>query len=58
MTKTSKARLLMQLEKELAYLDLLMELNSNNENALKSFQEQYEKAAKNLAAIRDSPTTD
>jgi hypothetical protein len=58
MTKASKARHLAQLEKELAYLDLLMDLNSENETAVKSFQEQYKKLTITLAEIRDCPTTD
>ena len=58
MTKASKARMLAFLANQLNELDVLMALNSHNADALKSFQEQYEKAAKHLAAIRDSPTTD
>jgi hypothetical protein len=58
MTKASKERMLTQMEKQLALLDLLINYNSDNESAVKSFQEQYKKLAKELAIIRDLPTTD
>jgi 4-alpha-glucanotransferase len=58
MTKASKARMLAFLAKHLDELDILMVLNLHDADALKSLQEQYEKTAKHLAIIRDTPTTD
>jgi hypothetical protein len=58
MTKASKARLLAELEKRLAYYDLLIALNMGNDAAIKSFEEEYKKDIATLTAIRDTPTTD
>ena len=58
MTKASKARMLAELEKRLAYYDLLIAYNMGNEAAVKSFEEEYKKDIALLAAIQDAPTTD
>lgn len=58
MTKASKARMLAELEKRLAYYDLLILYNIGNDAAIKSLQEEYKKDIAALAAIRDTPTTD
>jgi hypothetical protein len=58
MTKASKARMLAELEKRLAYYDLLIAFNIGNDAAIKSFEEEYKKDIATLAAIRDIPTTD
>jgi hypothetical protein len=58
MTKASKARMLAELEKRLAYYDLLIAFNIGNDAAIKSFEEEYKKDIATLAAIRDTPTTD
>jgi uncharacterized damage-inducible protein DinB len=58
MTKASKARMLAQLAKHLAYYDELILRNIDNTEAIKSFQEEYKKLIAILTEIRDTPTTD
>jgi hypothetical protein len=58
MKKATKAIMLSQLEKQLAELDDMITRNAHNENAVKSFQEQYNRLAKIMSEIRDSETTD
>lgn len=58
MTKASKARMLAELAKHLAYYDELILRNIGNEAAIKSFQEEYKKMIATLTEIRDTPTTD
>ena len=58
MTKASKARMLAELAKRLAYYDVLILRNIANEEAVKSFQEEYKKLIAILTEIRDTPTTD
>ena len=57
MTKDSKARMIAHLEKELAYLDLMIDLNEDNPH-VESLLEQYKAHAKRLAELRDEPTND
>lgn len=56
MTKETKARMIAIYELELERIDLLIELNFENENAVKSLSQQYRKLAKELEKIRDSKT--
>jgi hypothetical protein len=58
MTKEAKARMIAFYEERLNYLDELIELNKDNQVAVKMFLKQYKEMAKNLAAIRDRLTTD
>ena len=56
MTKETKAKYMAQLEDDLAWLDMLLDLNQD-ENHRASLLEQYRKMAKDLADLRDEPTS-
>jgi hypothetical protein len=56
MTKETKAKYMAQLEDDLAWLDMLLNLNQD-ENHRVSLLEQYRKTAKDLADLRDEPTS-
>jgi hypothetical protein len=58
MTKESKARMIMHLEKKLQWLDTLIDLNEDNPDAVKSLLIEYRLQAKALAELRDEPTND
>jgi hypothetical protein len=57
MTKETKAIYMVILEKRLAWLDLMLNLNQDaNHHA--SLLVEYKKTAKDLAQLRDNPTSD
>ncbi len=57
MTKETKAIYIARLEKRLAWLDLMLNLNQDaNHHA--SLLAEYKKMAKDLADLRDNPTSD
>ena len=57
MTKETKAIYMAQLEDDLAWLDMLLNLNQD-ENHHASLLAQYHKTAKDLADLRDRSTSD
>jgi hypothetical protein len=58
MTKESKARMIAHLEKKLQWLDVLIDLNEDNLDAVESLLMEYKLQAKALAELRDEPTND
>jgi hypothetical protein len=57
MTKTTKAQYIMQLEEHLSWLDIMIDLNTNENHRL-SLLAEYKKTTKDLAELRDKPTSD
>lgn len=57
MTKATKAHYIAQLEEHLSWLDIMLDLNTNENHRL-SLLAEYRKTAKDLAELRDKPTSD
>jgi hypothetical protein len=57
MTKITKAQYIAQLEEHLSWLDIMLDLNTNENHRL-SLLTEYKKTAKDLAELRDKPTSD
>ncbi len=57
MTKATKAQYIAQLEEHLSWLDIMLDLNTNDNHRL-SLLAEYKKTAKDLAELRDKPTSD
>jgi hypothetical protein len=58
MTKETKARMTAFYEEALEQIDLMIELNSDDQNAVESFFEEYKKVIQLLTEIRDTETID
>jgi hypothetical protein len=56
MTKESKERMITHLEEKLKWLDMLIDLNDDNPDAVESLLVEYRLQAKALAELRDAPT--
>jgi hypothetical protein len=57
MTKATKAQYIAQLEDHLYWLDIMLDLNTNENHRL-SLLAEYKKTAKDLAELRDKSTSD
>jgi hypothetical protein len=58
MTRETKARMIAFYEESLEQIDLMIELNSDDQNAVESFFEEYKKVIQLLTEIRDTETID
>jgi hypothetical protein len=57
MSKATKAQYIAQLEDHLYWLDIMLDLNTNENHRL-SLLSEYKKTAKDLAELRDKSTSD
>lgn len=58
MTKETKARMTAFYEEALEQIDLMIELNSDNPDAVESLFDEYKKVIQLLTEIRDTETID
>ena len=58
MKKSTKEALLARYEDELHYLDVMIDLNEHNEEAVKQLQKQYRKVAQLLTALSKTKADD
>jgi hypothetical protein len=58
MTRETKARMIAFYEESLEQVDLMIELNNEDEDAVKSLFEEYKKLIQVLTEIRDTETID
>jgi hypothetical protein len=58
MTRETKARMIAFYEESLEQVDLMIELNNEDEDAVKSLFEEYKKLIQLLTEIRDTETID
>jgi hypothetical protein len=58
MTRETKARMIAFYEESLEQVDLMIELNSEDENAVKSLFEEYKRLIQLLTEIRDTEIID
>ena len=58
MTKATKQALLARYEDELDFLDLLIDLNVQNEEAVEQFQKKYRKITELLTELAETKASD
>jgi hypothetical protein len=58
MKKATKAALIARYEEQMAYLDMMIDLNFDNAETVKNFQKQYREIAKLLSALSKTKTDD
>ena len=58
MKKATKAAIIARHEENLAYLDLMLDLNADNPEAVKQISRQYRETAKLLAVLLNTKADD
>jgi hypothetical protein len=58
MKKTTKLAIIAHYEAQLAYFDVMIDLNIHNPEAVKEFQKQYRQVAKTLAELLSTKADD